>query len=96
MKLKRDKSQSKKYRIDEILQQKTFAEYKTLKKELPDALGITRQTFYLYLNATIDDGVEIPATKLFILSKYLGVEISELYNNEYFNKVADEKLNSST
>lgn len=76
--------EKRKFRILEIIAKKPHLEAVELMRSLPFSLSITRQTFSSYCNAHINSNVEIPSSKMFILSQLLEVEIYELFNKALF------------
>ena len=70
----------RKYRIVEILDGLAFAHARNLKSILPDMLNISRQQFSKWCNATLDNSLDIPSSKLIVLAAILAVHPSELFN----------------
>ncbi|GEM_PF-3273674 len=78
MKANLTKTNQKKFRILEILDLMPHKEAKTLKKKLPEILGVTRQTMAKYCNAQLEDNCDMTTSHFFTLCKILNVEPLEL------------------
>ncbi len=77
---KQEKSNEKKYRIDEFLNNLNNETRLLAMKNLPSALSITRQTFSKWRTIRIDDKREIPSIKLIQLANFFNKEVNELIN----------------
>lgn len=73
-------SKIQKYKIDELLYNLPYSQAVAAKKQIPDLLNITRQTFALYRKATIADKLEIPTTNFLKLCVFFKIEPTKMVN----------------
>ena len=70
----------RKYKLLELIDSQPVYLAKNLQKNLPKALGISRQHWAHYLNASLESKLEIPGSKLLILAFMFHVEPFQLFN----------------
>lgn len=70
----------RKYRILEFLNNLPARQSSIIKRSIPNELNITRQTFSKWQNASIYDGLEIPAIALLKIALTLNISPLELVN----------------
>jgi len=70
----------RKYKILQIIDNYPSYLCRLYKNELPKQIGVNRQTFANWLNASTVDTMEIPSVKLAIIAKTLKVPIEDLFN----------------
>lgn len=73
-------SKIQKYKIDELLYDLPYSQAVAAKKQIPDLLNITRQTFALYRKATITDKLEIPTNNFLRLCVFFNIEPIKMVN----------------
>jgi transcriptional regulator with XRE-family HTH domain len=69
---------SKKYRVKELLNNLPATDRNVAMKQLPDYLGISRQTFSKILNVSVDDDYEPAAGTLIKLANFLNCTVEVL------------------
>jgi len=73
---------SKKYRVKELLNNLPATDRDIAMKQLPEYLGISRQTFSKILNVSVDDDYEPAAGTLIKLANFLNCTTEELLENK--------------
>jgi hypothetical protein len=83
MKKEFDKLQAPlKFRLQEKLDSLSYADRKVALEAIPSILGITRQTFFRWRTARKNGGIDIPVSKLIVISRILNCSIEELIADE--------------
>ena len=72
--------ENRKYNILKLLNNLSADKAKIFKQHIPKHLGINRQTWSNWLNASLTDKLEIPSIKLAYVAAYLLVATKELIN----------------
>ena len=70
-----------KYRLLEFMRKLPYEHYHQVKTELPQKLGISRETFHQWMYTKANSGRMIYADHLVALSKFFGVQIDEMFTN---------------
>lgn len=79
MKKEFDKTQAPfKFRLQEKLDSLSYADRKVALESIPTILGVTRQTFFRWRTAPRNGRIDIPFTKIIMISKILNCSIDEL------------------
>lgn len=71
---------ARQYAFKDMLMSLTKGEYGARFEEFRLALGVSRRMLYVYLNATWDRPVNIPAEKLLAAARFWGCSIEDLIN----------------
>lgn len=79
---KTDNKKQLKYSILDELKKLPQAEYKISRNKLPLALGVSPNTFKMWLYISINDNRQIPLKQLAIIAKYLNTSIENLLNEK--------------
>jgi hypothetical protein len=69
-----------KYRIDELLNQLTVAQYRLAMRVIPQQLSISNKTFANYRRIKLDDTQDIPHEKVVLMEKLFDLKAGELQN----------------
>ncbi len=70
-----------KFNIEQKLNELTYAERDKALKQLPEQLGISSYSFYIWRRIKDDSPQDIPSTKLVALSRFFKCTIDELVNS---------------
>lgn len=73
---------SKKYRVKELLNNLPASDRDIAMKQLPEYLGVSRQTFSKILNVSVDDDYEPAAGTLIKLASFLNCTTEDLLENK--------------
>lgn len=78
-----------KYNLKSLVGKLTAASYNDKINEICKLLGVSRQSFNLYMKIKADDKFEIRTSHLLKLKKYFKLEnIEELFTEDYLNQAA--------
>lgn len=69
-----------KYRINEVLANMPMKDYRKTLKVLPEAIGVSANTFSNYRNIKCNEDKDIPHQKVLLLEKIFGLSSGELDN----------------
>lgn len=75
-------AKTKKYNIHERLKQLPMNEYRLIRKQIPEKLGIARTTFNKYLYLDAKSNYDMPGAHLLAFAKYFNCKPEELYNEQ--------------
>lgn len=70
----------RKYKLLELIDSQPLYVAKSLHKNLPKLLDVSRQSFSNYLNASLDSSLQIPSDMLLIIAKLFSVDPYDLLN----------------
>ena len=73
---------SKKYRVKELLNNLPATDRDIAMKQLPEYLGVSRQTFSKILNVSVDDDYEPASGTLIKLASFLNCNVEDLLENK--------------
>ncbi|HAQ19549.1 MAG TPA: hypothetical protein DCR40_10010 [Prolixibacteraceae bacterium] len=73
---------SKKYRVKELINSLPATDRDVAMKQLPEYLGVSRQTFSKILNVSVDDDYEPASGTLIKLASFLNCSTEELLENK--------------
>jgi len=74
------KANVRKYQLSAKLNALSHEEYRIVTNKLPIACGVSKRTFYRWMDLNREDKTEIPADKLAILAKYFSCSIEDMFN----------------
>lgn len=78
--IQKKKSSIPKFKIDEMLYDMPYNMAVLAKKQIPQELNISRQTFQLYRKATLSCKVEIPSHHFLRIALFFNIHPAELVN----------------